>query len=158
MDHFTTEAFEELKENDQGPCPVYPQPDLPFEVTTDALDFAVGAVLSQDQGQGLQPVVFTSHKMNPAKRNYTTHEKETWHHAHITKWCVYLEVTIVVHLTHATLQHFPDQPKLSRHQAPLDGKDEEYDFVIKYLPGKQNVVADAVSCRPDLMLNSVFQW
>src|SRR3954465_3203553 len=33
----------------------------------------------------------------------------------------------------------------------------DYDFKIEYLPGKQNVVADAISHHPDLQLNSVFQ-
>src|SRR3954469_20696635 len=33
----------------------------------------------------------------------------------------------------------------------------DYDFKIEYLPGKQNVVADAISHRPDLQLNSVFR-
>ena len=50
-----------------APVLVIPDPELPFMVTTDASDFAAGAVLSQDQGQGLQPVAFTSHKMNPAE-------------------------------------------------------------------------------------------
>ena len=63
-----TEAFEELKTcMTNAPVLVIPDPELPFVVTMDASDFAVGAVLSQDQGQGFQPVTFTSHKMNPAE-------------------------------------------------------------------------------------------
>ena len=59
------EAFEDLK-NRMITAPVLciPDPKLPFTVTTDASDFAVGAVLMQDQGQGPQPVTFTSWKMN----------------------------------------------------------------------------------------------
>lgn len=52
-----------------------PNPDLPFEVTTDAFDFAVGGVLAQDQGEGQQFVAYASHKLNSAQQNYATHEK-----------------------------------------------------------------------------------
>src|SRR3954466_5366792 len=58
----------------------------------------------------------------------------------LQKWRVYLEGRpFVVFTDHATLQHFPDQPKLSRRQARWMERMQEYDFVIKYLPGKQNV-------------------
>ena len=64
----THEAFANLKKRmTEAPVLCIPDPELPFEVTTDASDFAVGAVLSQDQGQGLQPVAFTSRKINPAE-------------------------------------------------------------------------------------------
>ena len=87
------QAFLELKKRmTEAPVLAIPDPELPFEVTTDASDFAVGGVLSQDQGQGSQPVAFTSRKMNPAERNYAAHEKETLAIMHaLSKWRVYLE-------------------------------------------------------------------
>src|SRR3954464_2695010 len=60
-------------------------------------------------------------------------------------------------MDHATLRHFLTQPNLSRRQARWTEKMANFDFKIEYLPGKQNVVADAISCHPDLQLNSVFQ-
>ena len=61
----------------RAPVLCIPDPNLAFVVTTDASDFAVGAVLAQDQGQGPQPVAFISRKMNSHERNYAAHEKET---------------------------------------------------------------------------------
>src|SRR5436309_1103195 len=76
----------------------------------------VGVVLSQDQGQGNQPVAFTSCKMNSHERNYAAHEKETLAIMHaLSKWRVYLEGRpFTIFTDHATLQHFPEQPNLSR--------------------------------------------
>ena len=156
----TTEAFEELKKHmTEAPVLCIPDPELPFTVTTDASDFAVGAVLMQDQGQGPQPVAFTSRKMNVHELNYAAHEKETLTIMHaLSKWHVYLEGRhFIIYTDHATLRHFPEQPNLSRRQARWTEKMADYDFKIEYLPGKQNVVADAISRRPDLQLNSVFQ-
>ena len=131
----------------KAPVLCIPDPDLPFTVTTDASDFAVGAVLMQDQGQGPQPIAFTSRKMNIHEKNYAAHEKETLAIMHaLSKWRVYLEGRrFTVYTDHTTLRHFPEQPNLSRRQACWTEKMQEYDFDIKYLPGKQNVVADAIS-------------
>jgi hypothetical protein len=99
-----------------APVLCIPDPEIPFEVTTDASDFAVGAVLTQDQGKGPQPVAFISRKMNPHERNYAAHEKETLAVMHaLKKWKVYLEGRhFIVHTNHATLRHFPDQLDLTR--------------------------------------------
>ena len=71
------EAFDELKQQlTTAPVLLIPDPALPFTITSDASDFAIGAVLSQDQGKGDQPIAFKSRKMSPAELNYPVHKKE----------------------------------------------------------------------------------
>ena len=70
-------AFDTLKEKlTSAPVLLLPDPTKPFTVTTDASDFAIGAVLTQDHGRGEQPVAYESRKLSPAELNYPVHEKE----------------------------------------------------------------------------------
>ena len=70
-------AFETLKRAlVTAPVLRSPDPDLPYVVTTDASDYAVGAVLSQDDGAGDRPVAFTSSTLNETRRRYAAYDKE----------------------------------------------------------------------------------
>ena len=71
------EAFEQLKMSlTTAPVLALPDPSKLFLVTTDASDYVIGTILSQDQGKGEQPIVYESRKMTPAELNYPVHEKE----------------------------------------------------------------------------------
>lgn len=71
------QAFIALKEAcTSAPVLVTPDCTLPFEVFTDASNFALGAVLLQNQGKGLQPVAYLSRKLTPTERNYPTGDRE----------------------------------------------------------------------------------
>ena len=50
-------------------APILRLPDFErqFIITTDASDVAIGAILEQDFGSGLQPIAFSSRKLNPQK-------------------------------------------------------------------------------------------
>lgn len=127
-------------------------PALSTAVETDASGFAIGAVLFQIDSNGVsRPVAFTSRKLSQAEQNYPTHEQELLAVVHALKtWRYYLDGShFIVYTDHATLQHFPTQPNLTRRQARWMELMQEYDFVFKYKPGKDNIVPDALSRRPD---------
>jgi hypothetical protein len=145
-------AFDELKAAlVQGPVLIVPDPKLPFTLATDASGYAVGGALTQDQGRGQQPVAFLSKRMSNAEMKYPVHEQEllaviraldTWrHYLHGQKFTVITD--------HHSLTYLLTQPKLSKRQSRWIEKIAEFDFEIKYAPGKTNRVADALSRRPD---------
>ena len=53
-----------------------PNWDLPFEIMTDASDFAVGAVLGQRKDKKLHVIYYASRTMDEAQCRYGTTEKE----------------------------------------------------------------------------------
>ena len=59
-------------------APILQLPDFDhqFVVTTDASNVAVGAILQQNVGNGLQPVAFASRKLQQAEVRYSAYERE----------------------------------------------------------------------------------
>jgi transposase InsO family protein len=132
----------------------HPNPRRPYFVTTDASDFATSGVLSQEQDDGtMRPIAYFSRKMDDRERHYATHDKELLALVlAIDHWRCYLEGSehpIMLRSDHRSLQHLSTQPNLNARQVRWVEKLSEFDFVIGYVPGKENAVADALSRRPD---------
>lgn len=153
------QAFDTLKTAiTTAPILQVPNPNLPFVLTTDASSKALGAELAQDQGNGLRPVAFYSRKFNKAETNYPVHERETLALiASLKHWRHYLKGAPrgKAFTDHHSLKHLATQPTLTPRQARWIELLQEYHIHIDYLPGKRNVVADALSRRPDLCLNAI---
>jgi hypothetical protein len=75
----TEEAFQRSKERIAADVMLaFPDQDRPFTVTTDASEYAIGAVLSQmDPASGIErPVMFLSKALDRTQSNLCTPEKE----------------------------------------------------------------------------------
>ena len=72
-------AFDSLKERiTTAPILILPDNSKPFRIEADSLDFATGAVLSQQSSEDNKwhPVVFLSKCLSPVEQNYKIHDKE----------------------------------------------------------------------------------
>ncbi|CAI7745804.1 unnamed protein product [Closterium sp. NIES-53] len=90
-------------------------PHRPFEVVTDASDIAIGAVLLQDFGNGLQPIAYESRKLYPPEKNYPIYDREMLAIVHALKvWRCYLSgANVRVRTDHKSLQYLRAQPHLN---------------------------------------------
>ena len=130
-------------------APILRLPDFErqFVITTDASDVAIGAILEQDFGLGLQPIAFSSRKLNSTEIRYSAYEREllgiVWA---IGQWKHYFQTNhpIVIQTDHAPLRHLPSQTAVNsrvwKWLAVLQG----YDVDIRHIPGKKNP-ADSLS-------------
>ena len=108
----------------------------------DASLLGTGAVLLQ----GGQPVAFTSKKLSPAERNYTTGEQELLAVKRaLHTWRCYLDgVPFVVVTDHKPLTFLQGVPTLSRRQARWMEFLSRFNYTWEYRAGSLNV-ADALS-------------
>lgn len=142
-------AFDDLKQAMmEEPVLVLPDYSQPFEVHTDASDFAIGGVLMQ----GKHPLAFESRKLNETERRYTVQEKEMTAIIHCLRiWRHYLLGSKFIVLTdNVATSYFQSQKKLSPKQARWQDFLAEFDYILQYKPGKANVVADALSRKAEL--------
>ena len=85
-------------------------------ITTDASDVAVGTILEQDFGNGLQLVAFASRKLNNAEMRYSAYEWESlgivWAIAQWKHYC-WGPHTVIIQTDHAPLRHLPNQARVN---------------------------------------------
>lgn len=141
-------AFETCKTlltND--PILQYPDFKKEFNLTTDASNVAIGAVLSQGPIGSDKPVCYASRTLNESELNYSTIEKELLAIVWATKYFrPYLFGRKFKVLTdHKPLQWMMNlrepNSRLTRWRLRLS----EYDFTVVYKKGKFNTNADALS-------------
>lgn len=141
------DSFENLKALiSSHPTLKFPEFDKQFTVTTDASDFAIGAVLSQ-QGQ---PVAYLTRTLNKHEKQYSATDKE------------FLAIVYAVdhfrHYLHGShFQIITDHQPIKYLSTKYKGKDlkdkhkrwllklQEFDYDIQYIKGKDNKVADFLS-------------
>ncbi|GBG86128.1 hypothetical protein CBR_g41031 [Chara braunii] len=151
-DQDCTSAFKKLKKAlIEYPVLEVVDPSLLFVVTTNASQYGIGVILQQDDGNSYRPVEFMSARLPSEKVAASTYERELYALRQALKhWKHYLLGRhFKVYSVHETLRWLKTQakmtPKLTRWAAEID----QYNFELKPVKGKYNVVADARSRRSD---------
>nr|XP_027127769.1 uncharacterized protein LOC113743895 [Coffea arabica] len=143
-------SFQLLKHKlTHAPVLSLPNFERTFEVECDASGIGVGAVLLQEG----KPIAYFSEKLNGALLNYSTYDKELYALVRaLQTWQHYLRPKeFVLHTDHESLKHLKSQNKLSKRHARWIAFIDTFPFVIRYKPGKSNIVADALSRRYTLI-------
>ncbi|KAK6218056.1 reverse transcriptase domain protein [Colletotrichum tabaci] len=148
-------AFEDIKQQVLSePVLMIPDPRKPFELETDASDYAIGGQLGQRDKEGrLHPCGFFSKKLSGPELNYQIHDKELMAIIEaFREWKPQLSGTkheVKVYTDHKNLAHFTTSKALNKRQIRWSEFLSEFNFRIIYVKGTENGRADALSRRPD---------
>ncbi|GKA24370.1 putative reverse transcriptase domain-containing protein [Tanacetum coccineum] len=137
------EAFQTLKDNLSNAL-ILSLPDgiEDFVVYYDTSNQGLGCVLIQRD----KVIAYASRQLKIHDKNYTTHDLELGAIVFVLKtWRHYLyEIKSVIYTDHKILQHIFDQKELNMHQRRWIELFSNYEYEIRYHPGKANVVANAL--------------
>ncbi|GJT35964.1 putative reverse transcriptase domain-containing protein [Tanacetum coccineum] len=137
-------AFQLLKQKlCSAPILALPEGSEDFIAYCDASKKGLGAVLMQRE----KVIAYASRQLKIHEKNYTTHDLELGAVVFALKiWRHYLYGTkCTVFTDHKSLQHILNQKELNMRQRRWLELLSDYDYEIRYHPGKANVVADALS-------------
>ena len=119
----------------------HPDPDKPFELEVDALDYAMGAILFQCDEQGKpKPLGFHSKTLSKEEINYDIYNKEltaldrgldVWQH-------LILGRPTTVHTDHANLTYYRKPQKLTARAKRAVARIMQYNITIIHKPGILN--------------------
>jgi len=138
-----------------APVLMSPQDSEPFWVEADSLDFATGAVLSQQlmtDGKW-HPVVFYSKSLSSVEWNYEIHDKEMLAIiCALEEWRHFLEGAthpVEIWTDHKNLKYFMTAKKLNRRQARWSLHLARFNFLLHHCPGRTMGKLDTLSKRAD---------
>ena len=144
------DSFERLKTCLVNP-PILSYPDYssdkPLELFTDASYFGAGACLTQEQDGEQKIIAYISTTFNKSELNYSVLDKELT----ALRWGIkrlkpfLYGHFFVVHTDHKPLSYLQGMKLLDGRLARTLDELGEYDFEIRYVPGKLNTFADALS-------------
>nr|GFB85336.1 reverse transcriptase domain-containing protein [Tanacetum cinerariifolium] len=141
-------AFNTLKKKlTEAPILVVPDWNLPFELSCDASDYAIGAVLGKHKSKHFQSIHYVSKTMTEAQIHYTITEKEMPAVVYaFEKFRLYLALSkSIVYTDHSALKYLLNKqdtkPRLLRWILLL----QEFDITILDKKGSENLAADHLS-------------
>jgi len=144
-------AFQDLKKLvSTTPILRGPNWDFPFQISSNASDTSIGAVLGQEEDKKPYAIYYTSKNLSPAELNYTVTEKEFLAVIHaVNKFRHYITgYPIILYIDNSAIKYLANEPftngRITRWLILL----QEFDITIKDRLGKEYHVADLLSRMP----------